>query len=600
MGPLSIKRFASLANGFRKDARGNVAIIFTLVAIPLVALVGAAVDYTRVSSARTAMQSALDSAALMISKDAATMSDSEITARARQYVNSLYTNTETPIQTFSAVYTPNNGSGATILLNAGGNMPTYFMKIVGTNFSTLPINTASTTKWGSSRMRVALVLDNTGSMDQNGKMTALKKAAANATTGLIKKLSAFNTNEGDVYISVVPFAKDVNVGTSNVGASWLNWSEWEAAPRILTDNSYPIKVKYNNITYEWADIGPGAPCPFDTKSNGNPRPSQQSSVSKFSFACMDRPGSLSGATDLSNNSTDRYLIPSSGTYEGMICPGIDGGANYPGKTGVYYNGCYTSVVDPDASIVLATGSNAQCPSNKPNCSCTGTGSSRKCVQAKYKHYWRDHPSDTTKAAAAAPAHSTWTGCVNDRDQDADTTNAVMSGSGRIYPEQWKDCLSATITPMSNQWATLNSKVNAMNPSGNTNQAIGLFWGWQTLNTANDPFKAPSKDPNWVYQDYIVILSDGLNTQNRWYTCPNAGPCPTIDGREKTLCDNIKADKITIFTIQVNINSKDPESQVLKDCASSGSGYFQLITSANDTATAFDNVLNKIAKLRIAQ
>jgi hypothetical protein len=32
---------------------------------------------------------------------------------------------------------------------------------------------------------------------------------------------------GDVYISVVPFEIDVNVGTPNVNASWLRWDLWD-------------------------------------------------------------------------------------------------------------------------------------------------------------------------------------------------------------------------------------------------------------------------------------------------------------------------------------------------------------------------------------
>lgn len=594
----SITRLTRLVRRFQADARGNVAIIFAIVSIPLVALVGAAVDYTRAVSDRTALQSALDSAALMISKDAATMTASQITTRARQYVESLYTATDAPIQNFTATYTPNSGSGASIVLSANGTMPTYFMRVLGSNFKTLPVATSSTTKWGSTRMRVALVLDNTGSMQDNGKMAALQSAA----TDMITKLSAFNTNDGDVYISIVPFAKDVNVSTSNVNATWLNWTEWEAEPTILTANNYPINVKYNGISYTWADIGPGAPCPFD--SSGSSKPTQNSSVSKFSFACMDRPATISGAKDLGSVSP-KYLIPSSGNYSGMICPGIDGGAKYPGKTSVYYNGCYTSVVDTANSVTVATGSSASCPSTTPNCSCSGSGSSKKCVQTKYKHYWRTHPSDTTQAQNAAPAHSTWTGCVNDRDQNYDTTNDAMTGSGTPsklpYPEQWSGCLPATITAMSNQWGTLKSQINAMSPSGNTNQAVGLFWGWQTLNTTNDPFKGPAKDPNWVYKDYIVLLSDGLNTQNRWSTTQSS-----IDARQELLCKNIKdptkngGNQITVFTIQVNIKSQDPTSQVLQDCATPGAGYFQIISQANQTADAFNNVLATIAKLRISQ
>ena len=49
---------------------GNVAVIFAIALLPVLGIVGAAIDYTRASAARSAIQAALDSTALMISRDA--------------------------------------------------------------------------------------------------------------------------------------------------------------------------------------------------------------------------------------------------------------------------------------------------------------------------------------------------------------------------------------------------------------------------------------------------------------------------------------------------------------------------------------------------
>ena len=51
-------------------------------------------------------------------------------------------------------------------------VPTVFMGIMGVNKMT--VTDSSTAKWGSQRLRVALALDNTGSIAQAGKMDALK------------------------------------------------------------------------------------------------------------------------------------------------------------------------------------------------------------------------------------------------------------------------------------------------------------------------------------------------------------------------------------------------------------------------------------------
>ena len=145
------------------------------------------------------------------------------------------------------------------------------------------------------------------------------------------------------------------------------------------------------------------------------------------------------------------------------------------------------------------------------------------------------------------------------------TAPTTANTPTLFPaEQYSYCDSSgakikPIMPLSYDWTTLKTKIDALVPTGNTNQGIGLAWGWMTL-TQSDPFNAPAKDPNFVYKDAIVILSDGLNTQNRWYTNANS-----IDARQRILCDNAKAASITIYTVQVNTGG-DPTSSVLQYCA----------------------------------
>jgi Flp pilus assembly protein TadG len=544
------RRLRAAARRFGAANDGNIAILFGIAVIPIISFVGAAVDYTRAVAARSSMQAALDSTALMLGKDLSegAITTSQITEKADAYFKALYTNTEAKSVTITATFTQNTGNGSTILINGSGNIETGFMRVVG--FPTMDFNTNSTSTWGMKRMRVALVLDNTGSMDSNGKMAAMKKAA----TDMITDLSSYSKKAGDVFISIIPFSKDVNVGTANVDASWINWSEWEAEPPILNDKSSSINAAFRTAKA-------GSNCPFTRNTHG--------------FVCMDRPATASGAQTTSQ-------IPANG----YICPGLDNG-RWPGKASIYYNGCYTT----------RTGESASCGTfDQTRCTCSGSGSSKVC------HLWRG--DDTAATAAARPAHSTWTGCINDRDPDYDTTNIAPGSasndgtpSKRFYAEQWSQCLTSTVTPMSEQWQTLKDQINAMVASGNTNQAVGLAWGWQSLSTENDPIKAPPKDANYVYKDYIVLLSDGLNTQNRWSSSQS-----NIDARQKILCQNIKNDKVnpvTVFTIQVNINSADAQSQVLKECATPD-GSFQMITSATQTSDAFKNILTQISKLRVAK
>jgi hypothetical protein len=482
----------SAAKRFVHADQGNIAMIFAITLVPLLAIVGAAVDYTRASAARSAMQAALDTASLMISRDAAanpSLSADAIQNLAKQYFDALYHNSDANSIAVKAVYSAgSSGTPASITMEGSGIVPTDFMKLVG--FPQLDIGADSKTAWGNTRMRVALVLDNTGSMAENGKMPALQTAAKD----LIDSLAGFSKQNGDVYISIVPFSTDVNVGSSNYNASWIKWS-----------------------------------------------------------------GSPSGDSWDENNGA------------------CSGGSSYKTKST-----CTSAQACSDSRYTTK---------NK----CTNNGGTWKLAN----YTW------------APKNHSTWNGCIMDRDQDNDTKNtAPVAGDTSIpstlhYAEQSSNCPPAAVTPMSYNWSTLKDQIGAMSPNGSTNQAIGLAWGWQTLNTASGPFQAPAKESGYDYKDYIVLLSDGLNTRDRWYSCPNSGPCPTIDARQDLLCNNVKDPKqnggnqITVFTIQVNINSTDPESQILKSCAS-GTNNFQMITQTNQTASAFQNILTQITKLRIAR
>ena len=144
--------------------------------------------------------------------------------------------------------------------------------------------------------------------------------------------------------------------------------------------------------------------------------------------------------------------------------------------------------------------------------------------------------------------------------------------------------------LSNDWTKLNAKIDAMTPVGNTNQAIGLQVGWQTLTAS--PFTVPAVDPDYKYQTVIILLTDGLNTEDRWYTSQSS-----IDTRQQKTCDNIKAASITLYTVQVNTGG-DATSTMLQNCASDSSKFF-LLTTAGQIVTTFGQIGTSLSKLRLA-
>ena len=96
---------------------------------------------------------------------------------------------------------------------------------------------------------------------------------------------------------------------------------------------------------------------------------------------------------------------------------------------------------------------------------------------------------------------------------------------------------------------------------------------------------------------IILLSDGLNTQDRFYG-DGSSHSTNVDDRQRILCDSVKAAGITLYTIQVNTGG-DPTSTILQSCASDSSKFF-LLTSADQIVTAFDQIGTSLSLLRISK
>jgi hypothetical protein len=395
---------------------------------------------------KSALQAATDATALMLSTDAATLTNAQLQTKAFNYLQALFTRPEATGLAVTATYSTTTGSQ--VLVVSSANVKSNFMSMMGV--STMKVGADSQVRWGSARLRVALVLDTTGSMADDGKMTALKTATKN----LLDQLKSVAATPGDVYVSIIPFSKDVNVGKSNYNANWIDWSDW-------------------------------------------------------SSSCN-------------------------------------------GGSGWGWGGGWS------------------------NC---GTNS-----------------------------HSGWNGCVTDRgnsnapssnNYDTNVVAPTTSNTATLFTAEQYDNCSPQVMTLGYDWTAMKSLIDSFYPDGNTNQAIGLAHGWMSL-VGGGPYPTPpTMDSNYQYSQVIILLTDGLNTEDRWYTSQSS-----INARQKMTCDNINAAGITLYTIQVNTGG-DPTSTLLQNCAGTKGKYpdsekFFLLTSANQIVSTFQQIGTKLSNLRIAQ
>ena len=557
-------KLARHLRAFRGASAGNVALTFALASLPIVGVVGAAVDFSHANSVKAAMQSALDSTALMLSKDAATSSSSDLQAKALTYFTALFTRPEAKNIQITAAYTTTGGSQVSV--NGTATVPATFLGIVG--YNNIDVSGSATSAWGSTRLRVALVLDTTGSMASAGKLAAMKSA----TKSLLAQLQAAAGTNGDVYVSIIPFSRGVNLGASNYNASWIDWTEWESEPAYMATW---LSNSTNKST--WDKAGPGDSCPFSSSQTG--------------FSCVRSPTEGSSSTS---------TIPSSGTYSGYICPSQDTGAKDGTKAGFYYPGCYNS------TTYSSTGSSATCTGHS-NCSCSGNGNNKVCKtnNGYFEHTWIPN------------ARSTWSGCVADRGSksapgttagnDQTATAPTSSDATTRYPARQDTYCPQAVMGLSYNWASMNSVVDGLDANGGTNQPIGLVTGWHSL-VGIGPFVSPPKQTGYTYTDVIILLSDGLNTWDRWYgtgtTTNTSVDYRMYDSSGRGTCANIKNGGVTIYTIQVNTDG-DPTSTLLRNCAGSPDKIsdptkFFIVTSASGIAAVFNSIGTNLTQLRVAK
>jgi Flp pilus assembly protein TadG len=235
MEPENRRRLPMLLKRFLHNLDAGVAPMLALAALPLFGFVGAAVDFSRAASVRTAMQAALDATALMLSKDAANLSVAELGEKANSQFTALFNRPEaTGVQLTQELSSPEAGS-FTLKLTGSGSIAPMFVKLLGQ--STINFSASAEVLWGIKKLNLALVLDNTGSMQSNAKMTNLKLAAHN----LLTTLQVAAKEPGDIKVAIVPFATDVNVGTAHVEAPWIDWADWENVNGICSNTYYKTK-----------------------------------------------------------------------------------------------------------------------------------------------------------------------------------------------------------------------------------------------------------------------------------------------------------------------------------------------------------------------
>ncbi|MDP8915628.1 MAG: pilus assembly protein TadG-related protein, partial [Pseudomonadota bacterium] len=514
----------------RADRRGALAPAAACILVPITLLAFGAVEFNRYAAVRSNVQDALDAAALAVarssSRDPALLQQTgEAVLRAQ-----IPFNADLRLTSF------------TVTLNEGAVVADAVISIspiISSMFRSGDLRVASHSEVlrEAGAMEIALVLDNTWSMNTNDRIGITKTAAKNFID-TVGGAGGASTTPDAVKIGLVPFSATVNVGSRYAGSTWMDRNAQSPIHDDIFTTSRGLPVNVNRFTLlssmniAWAGCVESRPYPYDVQDTA---PSTTSPGTLFVpyFAPDEMDYVPNGALyhrEWAGENVQSFAYPNS--YVPEIQRAIreyDRQNNFSGRLGNYWRGFL---------IDFRT------------------------------NYWAAFMNYTNGYRGVQGVVDKYNGAAVDAEVAAGRFSRTS-----LYEGPNRGCAVKPLTRLTSDYEGLKTAVDAMTPDGSTNIPMGLVWGWHVL-SPSAPFSDGTAYDTQGVKKIAVLMTDGENSltteagsdpanlngseysgvgyvwQNRlgttsgdWTTRRNA-----MDARLTELCTNMKAKGVVIYTI----------------------------------------------------
>lgn len=643
----------SLVRSFLRDDRGAFAVMFGVMAIVLIALGGAVVDFATLQQSRNQAQLALDAAALALQPRIfdPDFDEDEILELAQAFVDERVNRSDVVADITDVVVDEDNGS---LYFNAMVHVPTTFVRLVGVPMLDAAMESEATRK--KLALEVVMVLDNSGSMDQYSRMSYLKSAARCATNTLF--FDAVETGSDpnscvptaaaqpveNVKMAVVPFTMFVNVGAKYANADWIDRF---GASAISNDN-------FDNDDDEDRLVMPASGYIWPNRFT------LFAATGKSWLGCVEeRPHVKSGELETTYLDTDDTAPTGGNTlYVPLFAPDMASGTS-----GNNY------VADSPAVCDRPSQGNTQCRITEQR---TYSNSSKTWSAATVTKIEVQGPKDFVSSALYPQAFygnlppscscrtatpTSWSGNGNTQTRTTTCASFVPQGlSTRELQERMckyyagvgstsfssgpnGDCVRTPIRELVDEPQQILSTITNMQAEGGTNIHTGTAWGLRVISPGL-PFDEGAEYDE-ATSKVMIIMTDGENTaynsgcslngscynsaygfpynsRNTTATstsggnierlgyqgAPNATLVTAMNERTSQTCANAKALGITVYTIGLStdkVNQSTPEvvREMLRNCASTpDKAYFP--DAPSELKAVFADIANELSALRLAR
>lgn len=563
---------------FLKDKRGNFAIIAAVASIPLLGAISLSVDITEWLRQKEATQNALDTTAIATAKHFLSGASEESTktySEAFFRANIAHANTDETAFTIEipTVESPRDDVVLTAVLNYKPAFLPAFRSLLGLPHDQFDFVTTVQVKVQNT-MEVALVLDNSGSMDYTAtgssqkRIALLKKAAKQLVTQLGNRAAMMKKVIEPVRIGVVPFAASVNVGSQYSTAAWMDI--YGKSPVHHENFDWPVVISVTKqigwLNGHVRKLGIGWPL------------AEQGQI----FTRFTLYDSLLRYTRRNSNTTT-----SAAQWMGCV-----EARPYPYNV----NGADASQGDPASLYVPMFSPDEHDPISRRNSSTRTSDNS----------WWED----------SVGAGDTDTARTAQRNMLKYFTPAAYNSSTAsgydIGPNN--TCSTIPLLPLTDistaaGTKVVTDKIDAMQSLGGTNVPEGMTWGWNLV-SSGAPFTEGRPEIENGNDKVVIVLTDGQNTyypangsdlaNNRsGYSSYgyvgqnyNGGSRPrlfmnttsantsvdsidnygkALDDHFKNLCAAAKAKKVIVMTVGLDLKETDVaekrQIELLRGCAS---------------------------------
>ncbi|WP_312797417.1 pilus assembly protein [Tianweitania sp.] len=630
--------FSSLISDFLQDTRGNYALMTIIAAVPLFGAVALAVDYSEMSRERQMTLNALDAAGIATAQRILEgASDTDVRDYAGKFFNANLGNINPDRAKLTVILPKENVKTGTLKMSASLSYdPVFFgtfQSLMGKQASALSFAAATEVKLKNT-IEVALVLDNSGSMDYIGsgsgkkRMVVLKDAAKQLVDTMAAESAKMKQVDKPVQIGLVPFSASVNVGPANRVEAWM-------------DTTGVSPVHHEN--FDWSSFGTSKTSPNQYVEDLNGMKwarGKDWGVLKDKvltrFTLYDTMQRIASSKTVNNKPTYTYANPIS--WEGCV-----ESRPYP------YNvtDAVASKSTPATMFVPMFG-----PDEVGNIWTEQQNSRGQWFVATFgsNNNWWDDSSQSTDSGTATQLK---------RQKNMPKYFAIAPQTASM-PEAHEgpnaSCTTTAILPLtdisnSTGVTRVKSAINGMISLGATNVPEGMAWGWRVL-SSQAPFIGGRSETERGNDKVVIVLTDGentyytpsslrnndnaglkstysslgyaglgynttttprifMNTSVSKSTHTNDNYAKAMNQQFSALCSNAKAAGVVVMTVALDLNLKDTgekaqiealsacasDSRFRKDSSGKAAKLFWNSTGAT-LADDFKSIADELSNLRI--